>query len=440
MTKIIKKKKRLTDEEVQTKKKVEGKNLQQSGDFFNRYKVWLTWLLVGCFLLTCFGITGVLFKGCMDDRNQPTVSQNSPVSPDGETQRDPESEMQFLQSEAQKNPNDEMRKGNLAFAYQQKGLELLYKDRFENSNKSAAQIELNLNQALKYYNEALAINPNYGFAVMNLMNIMLEKKQYSEVIAMGEKYVAEKDLTNKTLVEFSDKDIESNKDSVEDFYPVLAKLAIAYDLTGDTEKFAKIADKALELNPQDLELIYAVVGYKLNSKDEKIKESGVKLLQGAAILVQSDIDSMAGKTRVDVRHIVTGAKIYELLADYNVVSGNKNQAVTYFAAAERIYSAFGDQEDLSKLNEKMKALGIEAPTAPANVNGSASYREDANYVYVKRPDGTEMKISKEKLEQYRKQATKTETDNVPTTTVTPQATTQPESSPVETTPSEVPQN
>ena len=59
MTRIIKKSKKKRIEEPEVEPVEEGKDLSQSGNFFQNNKLLITWILVLAFAATCIGVTSM---------------------------------------------------------------------------------------------------------------------------------------------------------------------------------------------------------------------------------------------------------------------------------------------------------------------------------------------------------------------------------------------
>jgi len=241
MTRIIKKRKVKTNAENETPvvKKAEGKNLQQSGEFFQKNKTVVTWVLVIIFSMTCFGVTSSLFSGC-------GTSDGNPAQTSGETQqRDAKLEtIADCKRTLEQAPNDPLSLANLAYAYQNAAFSFKIKDELNNSKANESAINEYFKNAEIYYKKTLEADPNYAFAAVNLMELYNSLQQYDKSIELGERLYKEKNLASKTISNDVDAQIEEDN-----FSPIAAKLIIAYSNSGESNKIKEYGAKALELNP-----------------------------------------------------------------------------------------------------------------------------------------------------------------------------------------------
>lgn len=349
MTRIIKKKKNVKP--AVDESKATGKNLQQSGEFFQKNKNVVTWVLVIIFAMGCFGVGGLVFGGCGESAQVGATSQQSQTNNDNGLEQ-----IAYYERQLQQNSNDPLNLANLAYSYQSEAFKLKIKDELNNSKANEKQIAEYISNAERYYEKAIEQDPNYSFAAVNLMELYNSSAQYDKAVALGERIYKEKNLADKKA---------DTQDSEEgnDFSPVVSKLVIAYTRSGQSDNAVTYYEKALELNPSDTQLLYAIAKANFN-KDEKdfAKSEQAKmaneLSERALNIVSSQIQAgPSSDETLEAIRMKDALDVSSLRGDIALALGDKDSAGRAYQMAG-IFAQQLKKEDLAaELNKKATDSG-----------------------------------------------------------------------------------
>ncbi len=387
MTRIIKKRKKIVKDSDQ-QKKVEGKNLQQSGDFFQKNKTLLTWALVLAFLMTCFGVSGMMFSGCIKSNGKDMAHQGE-GGEHSQPKDDVFADISYHQGLLSQNPDDSLLMGNLAYAYQSAAMKLQMKDEVSGNKANETQISDFLKQSEDYYKKAFDADPNYSFAAVNLMETYIMGGRPEEAIAFGERVVADKKLMDKKPPTDPSAFEESN------FSPVLVKLVNAYSKAGQQEKALALMGKALELNPDDLSLLYFAAKEK-SLKDAKAvdKKEAAELIARASSIVLASRSAGASADKVLEHYkLKEGLEILELQGDISILEDDKELAGQAFQMASDYAAALEDKASVERIARKVEESGAKPPVSVVG------QEETDEGVVVKLSDGRTVTIPKDKMDQ-----------------------------------------
>ena len=344
MTRIVKKRKIANPSEGENK--AQGKNLQQSGEFFQKNKNIVTWVLVIIFAMGCFGIGGLVFSGCGS-----SGSTANGLNPSQTIDRGLE-QITYNERQLEQNPNDPLSLANLAYSYQSQAFKLKIKDDLNQSKANEQQITEYLSNAERNYTKAIEIDPNYSFAAVNLMELYNMSAKYDKAITLGEHLYKEKNLAEKTT-EVSETE-EGN-----DFSPIASKLVIAYVNSDQMENAKKYTEKALELNPSDTKLLYSLAKSNFAKKDEKdfakSKEATTadELSKRALAIISAQMQAgPSSDETLEVIRLKDGLDILVLRGDITSALGNKEEAGMAYQMASTLAKQLQNEELFAELNNK----------------------------------------------------------------------------------------
>lgn len=185
----------------------------------------VTWIVAVIFIIGCVGVI-VNFGSARSTAKK----GEPPVNP--QTAQD-EEEINHWKMQVEKNPEDSICLGNLAYNYQK-------------ANK--------LDEAIKYYRLALKYDPGYVFALNNLAKICLSRNNADEAISLWERGLKLEEKNNEfylglTLAYMQKKDFFTAGKYVEQLIKIDPGFILAYELKAQIlkeEGNASLAIKVLE--------------------------------------------------------------------------------------------------------------------------------------------------------------------------------------------------
>lgn len=228
----------------------------------------VTWVLVITFLITCVGFA-VIGRG---KRESSTNQQDKPVSDDQKFSE----EIKYWNEQIKENEKDPLSWGNLGYQYQIRAITMLKNDGSVEGMKKAKGP---LQEAIKAYQKALELDPDYTFAMQHLAESYL--------------FTGEYDKAKKYWEEALKRDPENVK-----YHLGIAKIYFAEEKYNDVVK--KI-DEVLKLDPTMLEAYqYKSQSFLLMNKNEEAKKA---LLSGKEIAMQMGDQENAKRFEVLIESI-----------------------------------------------------------------------------------------------------------------------------------------
>ena len=410
MTRIIKKskKKRVVEQEVEPIE--EGKDLSQSGNFFQNNKSLITWILVLAFAATCIGVTSM--TSCTG--KTPNQIETEQIEKD---RKNPKKQLENAKKDLD---SADTLENNVRYAYECEvyanslmsevfakffiGSENNDKDK-QVANREVSQAELIAKQndfdhyrdeALKHYeivvkrmdgdgkdNSNIAdyseIDRNYS----DLSKLYIQKEEYQKVIdlALKDKNVKEiLDSPKDKIEETAKKLIETetpDKLVIEnlDFIPLLSNYIIAKANTGKFSEVEKFVDVAMKYDDTNILLIFLVIqkdidNNKLDEAERLVEEAGNIFNNTFTVYASSvankreDKDEDNQTATIPYDYIISYPMLYSLKGDIEMKKNNKPQAAMIYSQGSQIAAMLGNGKFAEELNKKMEETGIIIKTVP----------------------------------------------------------------------------
>ena len=391
MTRIIKKSKKKRIEEPEVEPIEEGKDLSQSGNFFQNNKLLITWILVLAFVATCIGVTSL--SSCSGDNKQTTANQEDSKKNDNS---------KLLETYRKALAEEDSVSNNANFAYAcESAANAIMSDVFTSENK-ISQEELTKKQsefekyradAIKHYEIAVErmnvpasensedsgdstiadyseIDRNYS----DLSKLYIQTEQYQEVIdlAVKDKNVkaildAPKDKIGevaKNLIESKTKDgivIENS-----DFIPILSNYIIAKANTGKYSEVEKFVDVAMQYDTNNIALLLLVAQHQVEADklDEASQTLGIanNIFSNTIMAYSSSLKDKKEDEQIAVipyDYIMVAPQLYSMSGDILMKKNNKAQAALYYDFAFQSAAKLGDDKLAEELLKKRASTGVE---------------------------------------------------------------------------------
>jgi len=192
----------------------------------------------------------------------------------------------------------------------------------------------NREEALKYLNKTIELDPNNTRALTNL------GLYYSEQAKIDEN----NELYRKA-VEYFEKVLEVDPGNIN----VLQRLAFSYDELGETEKAIQAYDEAIEAFPDNADLYFnkAASLYRMDRKDEAIE-----LFNRVIEMNPEDEDALLniGQIYTELENFEEARPVLEKVIELNP----ENKTAWEFLVM--VYTRLGNMEEANKALEKVKTL------------------------------------------------------------------------------------
>lgn len=418
MTRIIKKTKKKRIEEPEVEPIEEGKDLSQSGNFFQNNKLLITWILVLAFVATCIGVTSL--SSCSDDAKKQTTAQKD------ESNKELSTKMLDTYKKALAEEDSVSNNANYAYACESFANTIMSKvfTSEEKTNqdeltKQQAEFEKYRAEAIKHYeiavnrmtapetensdessNSSIAdysdIDRNYS----DLSKLYIQTEQYQKVIdlALKDKNVKEildapKDKieeTAKKLIETKSPDgivIENS-----DFIPLLSNYIIAKANTGKYSEVEQFVDVAMKYDTSNIMLFLLVAQHQIDTGklDEARENLGIanNIFSNSIMAYSSFVKDKDNKRDEDAQnavipydYIMVAPQLYSMMGDILMKQSNKAQAALYYDFALQSALKLGDEKLSEELLKKRASTGVELkrpePTKDSNKEEEKNKTEDS---------------------------------------------------------------
>ena len=412
MTRIIKKSKKKRVEEQEVEHIEEGKDLSQSGNFFQNNKSLITWILVLAFAATCIGVTSM--TSCTG--KTPNQVESEQVEKD---RRNPKKQVENAKKELDKADSIE-NNTNYAYnceVYSNSIMSNIFANYFifegqnrkeftENDlNQSQLEFDKYRSEAKKHYEIVLekmgiigknADDPeksesadisDYSEVDRNcsdLSKLYIESEEYQKVIDLAVKDKNVKEILNAPkdkIAETAEKLIETKSpDGVvienSDFVPILSNYIIAKANTGKYSEVEKFIDIAMKYDDKNVLLMFLAIQKDIESN--KIDEAE-KLIGEARNIYQNTFEAYASSVMtkpedkdednyqlatIPYDYIISYPTFFSLNGDIEMKKNNKAQAAMYYNQGSQIATMLGNKKFAEELNKKMESTGIIIKSVP----------------------------------------------------------------------------
>ncbi|MBR0518370.1 hypothetical protein IJJ97_01110, partial [bacterium] len=390
MTRIIKKSKKKRIEEPEVEPIEEGKDLSQSGNFFQNNKLLITWILVLAFVATCIGVTSL--SSCSGDTKQTTANKE-------ENKKNDNSKLLETYQKALAEEDSISNNANYAYACES-AANAIMSDVFTSESKinqeelakKQAEFEKYRADAIKHYEIAVErmnvpttensedsadstiadyseIDRNYS----DLSKLYIQTEQYQKVIdlAVKDKNIKEildapKDKISevaKNLIETKSKDgivIENS-----DFIPILSNYIIAKANTGKYSEVEQFVDVAMQYDTNNMALLLLVAQHQIDTGklDEASQALGVanNLFSNTIMAYSSSVKDKKEDEQIAVipyDYIMVAPQLYSMSGDILMQKNNKAQAALYYDFALQAAVKLGDDKLAEELLKKRASTGV----------------------------------------------------------------------------------
>lgn len=400
MTRIIKKSKKKRIEEPEVEPVEEGKDLSQSGNFFQNNKLLITWILVLAFAATCIGVTSM--TSCSGKSTNQIESEN--------LEKDRNNLDKILERAKKSLDEEDSIANHEGYAYASESLanrimsEIFTSEDKEEPNRDKllekhSKFEKHRAEAIKHYeivlNKMGIIGENsentdnadisdYSEIDRNcsdLSKLYIQTEQYQKVIdlALKDKNVKEiLDAPKDKIEETAKKLIETESaDGVvlenSDFVPLLSNYIIAKANTGKYNEVEQYVDTAMKYDGNNIVLLLLVAQDQIDKgKLDEAREtlavannvfSNSIMAYSAANEVKDKNDESQLAT-IPYDYIMVAPQIYSMSGDIAMKQNNKAQAALYYDFGLKTAEKLGDGKLAEELLKKRASTGVEFKKTP----------------------------------------------------------------------------
>ena len=400
MTRIIKKSKKKRIEEPEVEPVEEGKDLSQSGNFFQNNKLLITWILVLAFAATCIGVTSM--TSCSGKSTNQIESEN--------LEKDRNNLDKILERAKKSLDEEDSIANHEGYAYASESLanrimsEIFTSEDKEETNRDKllekhSKFEKHRAEAIKHYeivlNKMGIIGENsentdnadisdYSEIDRNcsdLSKLYIQTEQYQKVIdlALKDKNVKEiLDAPKDKIEETAKKLIETESaDGVvlenSDFVPLLSNYIIAKANTGKYNEVEQYVDTAMKYDGNNIVLLLLVAQDQIDKgKLDEAREtlavannvfSNSIMAYSAANEVKDKNDESQLAT-IPYDYIMVAPQIYSMSGDIAMKQNNKAQAALYYDFGLKTAEKLGDGKLAEELLKKRASTGVEFKKPP----------------------------------------------------------------------------
>lgn len=416
MTRIIKKSKKKRIEEPEVEPVEEGKDLSQSGNFFQNNKLLITWILVLAFAATCIGVTSM--TSCSGKSTNQIESEN--------LEKDRNNLDKILERAKKSLDEEDSIANHEGYAYASESLanrimsEIFTSEGKEEPNRDKllekhSKFEKHRAEAIKHYeivlNKMGIIGENsentdnadisdYSEIDRNcsdLSKLYIQTEQYQKVIdlALKDKNVKEiLDAPKDKIEETAKKLIETESaDGVvlenSDFVPLLSNYIIAKANTGKYNEVEQYVDTAMKYDGNNIVLLLLVAQDQIDKgKLDEAREtlavannvfSNSIMAYSAANEVKDKNDESQLAT-IPYDYIMVAPQIYSMSGDIAMKQNNKAQAALYYDFGLKSAEKLGDGKLAEELLKKRASTGVEfkKPSVEKESKDEAQKEEQKN--------------------------------------------------------------
>lgn len=400
MTRIIKKSKKKRIEEPEVEPVEEGKDLSQSGNFFQNNKLLITWILVLAFAATCIGVTSM--TSCSGKSTNQIESEN--------LEKDRNNLDKILERAKKSLDEEDSISNHEGYAYASESVanrimsEVFTSEGKEEPNRDEllqkhSNFEKYRAEAIKHYeivlNKMGIIGENSDNAensdisdyseidrnCSDLSKLYIQTEQYQKVIdlALKDKNVkAILDAPNDKIEETAKKLIETESpDGIvlenSDFVPLLSNYIIAKANTGKYNEVEKFVDVAMKYDGNNIALLLLVAQDQIDKgKLDEAREtlaiannvfSNAVMAYTAANEVK-DKDNESQLATIPYDYIMVAPQIYSMAGDIAMKQNNKAQAALYYDFGMKTAEKLGDGKLVAELLKKRASTGVEFKKPP----------------------------------------------------------------------------
>lgn len=376
MTVIKKKKKSVTGakKEKQTvkTKQEEGVSLSQSGSWFQKHKLVVTWVLVTAFAFTCIGFVGLYAVVSKQEDERKTQAVNG-------TQTEEMSQIARLKEEVAANPGNAMAVANLGYAYHEAATNMSQRQALDpQAGIDSKELDEYYTNAVVNYEKALDLDPSYFFPATNLAALYISRGEADKAIELITPILErEKVMADGKLA-----------DGVEEpsLGILVSNLIAAYEMKKDYDKVLALAPQAEKIAPDSSELYLALAKSYLAKNDN---EKALEAVSKANELVTTQFEFSGGAISLDfVRGLID---IQELQGDLYARNNNPEKARESYESALNYAGLMRSQDVVSRLTAKVAGASPEGAEGGKKINILDQKVEDGR-LKMKLDDGREIDV------------------------------------------------